>query len=62
MTEDKQFEALDIIHEMLQECSYVDAVHNVMFKIPLPLVNRAEKLLDEENFIAKKYYKIDKSN
>ena len=42
MTEDKQFEALDIIHEMLQECSYVDAMHNVMFKIPLPLVNRAE--------------------
>ena len=58
MTEDKQFEALDIIHEMLQECSYVDAMHNVMFKIPLPLVIRAEKLLRDENFIKRKYCKV----
>lgn len=57
MTEDKQFETLDIIHEMLQECSYVDDMHNVMFKIPLPLVNRAEKLLREEKFIERKYCK-----
>ena len=62
MTENKQFEALEIIHEMLQECSYVDAMHNVMFNIPLPLVNRAEKLLREENFITKRYCKTGKSN
>ena len=60
MTQEKQWEALEIIHEMLQECSYTDAMHNVMFKIPLHLVNKAEKFLNEEHFF-EKYYKEQKA-
>lgn len=42
MTEEREWEALNLIFEMLQKDSYTDAMHNVMFHIPLELVNRAE--------------------
>ena len=57
MPEEKHFESLDIINEILQACSYTDAMMNVMFKIPLPLVIKAEKLLEEEHYFQRKYGK-----
>ena len=60
MTEEKEWEALNIINEMLQADSYTDAMHNVMFHLPLELVNRAEKLLREEKFIERKYNSKEK--
>ncbi len=59
--EDSLNKALEIIHEMLQKSSYTDSMHNVMFKLPLPLVNKAEQFLTEENFYQKKYGNIQEN-
>ena len=48
-------EALEIINELLQASSYTDAMHQVMFKIPLQLVNKAETYLDKEHFYQRRY-------
>lgn len=53
--EERQWEALEIINDLLQACSYADKMNNVMFKIPLELAIKAENFLSKEHYYEKKY-------